>query len=361
MSHDRAFMERALLLAARGRGLTSPNPMVGAVIVAGGEVVGQGFHQRAGGPHAEVLALQAAGVAARGATLYCTLEPCCHHGRTGPCVVPIVAAGVRRVVAATEDPNPLVSGGGIRYLREHGLEVEVGPCAEAARSLNAPFFTACRLGRPHVTAKVALSSDAGVARADRRPVRLTSAPLDRLMQRQRAEVDALAVGVGTLEADDPQLTVREVYRERPLTRVVFDPRLRGSPSARVFTTRAFGPVLVATSESQLAAQPSRAEALWRAGAEILATPTGSLEETLRVLAARGVQSLLLEGGPRLHRAAFEAGVIDRVQLLVAPMALGPGRLPWIGVDELSLADLRGLRTSVVGPDVLIEGDVHRTH
>lgn len=354
-------MNRALLLASRGRGLTSPNPMVGAVVVSGGEVVGQGYHHRAGGPHAEVEALRDAGPRAEGATLYCTLEPCCHHGRTGPCVVPIVGAGIRRVIAATEDPNPLVSGGGVRYLRERGVTVEVGLCAEEAAALNAPFFTMQAHGRPHVTVKVALSSDAGVALADRRPWRLTSAPLHRLMQRQRAEVDAIAVGVGTIETDDPQLTVREVYRERPLTRVVFDAQLRVSPSARLFSTWDAGPILIVTTAASAALQPARVAALRDVRAEVLAMPTSELAEALRALAGRSVQSLLLEGGPRLHKAALEAGVVDRVQLLVAPVLLGPDKLPWVGIDHVSFENLRDVRTSVVGPDVLIEANVHRTH
>lgn len=354
-------MERALSLAARGRGLTSPNPMVGAVLVADGEIVGQGYHHRAGGPHAEVEALRSAGALARGATLYCTLEPCCHQGRTGPCVVPIVEAGVRRVVAATEDPNPLVSGGGVRFLREHGVGVDVGLCAEQARALNAPFFTMHAHGRPHVTAKVALSSDAGVALSDGRPVRLTSAAVDRLMQRQRAEVDAIGVGVGTVESDDPQLTVREVYRARPLTRVVFDPRLRVSPVARLFATRSAGPILVIAAASSVESFPARVAALRETGAEVVATATGGFAEALAALAQRAVQSLLLEGGPRLHEAALEAGLVDRVQLLVSPVLLGPDKRCWVSVDELSFRDLRDVRTSVVGPDVVIEANVHRTH
>lgn len=354
-------MERALSLAARGRGLTSPNPMVGAVLVAGGEIVGQGYHRRAGGPHAEVEALRSAGALAKGATLYCTLEPCCHQGRTGPCVVPIVEAGVRRVVAATDDPNPLVSGGGVRFLRDHGVPVEVGLCADQARGLNAPFFTMHAHGRPHVTAKVALSSDAGVARSDGRPIRLTSAAVDRLMQRQRAEVDALGVGVGTIESDDPQLTVREVYRARPLTRVVFDPHLRVSPDARLFATRAAGPILVMTAASAVDSLPARVVALRQAGADVVTTATGGFAEALAVLAQRAVQSLLLEGGPRLHQAAFEAGLVDRVQLLVSPVLLGADKRCWVSIDEFSFCDLRDVRTSIVGPDVVIEADVHRTH
>lgn len=354
-------MERALSLAARGRGLTSPNPMVGAVLVADDEIVGQGYHRRAGGPHAEVEALQSAGALASGATLYCTLEPCCHQGRTGPCVVPLVEAGVRRVVAATEDPNPLVSGGGLRFLREHGVGVHVGLCGEQARALNAPFFTMHAHGRPYVTAKVAMSSDAGVARANGRPVRLTSPGLDRLMQRQRAEVDAIGVGVGTIESDNPHLTVREVYRTRPLTRVVFDARLRMSPVARLFDTGAAGPILVMTAASSVELLPARVAALRDAGAEIVATPTGGFAEALAALAERAVQSLLLEGGPRLHQAALEAGLVDRVQLLVSPVLLGTDKRPWLSVDELSFRDLSDVRTSVVGPDVMIEANVHRTH
>ena len=230
-------MARALRLAARGCGRTSPNPMVGATVVAGdGTIVGDGWHQRAGTPHAEVHALDQAGDRANGATLVCTLEPCCHHGRTGPCVDRIIAAGIAHVVAATEDPNPRVAGGGFRRLRDAGIQVTVGVGADAARRLNRPFMTVMRTGRPWVILKSGTSVDGMIAPAPGTRLQITSAASMRLVQRLRAEVDAVAVGSGTVLVDDPLLTVRDVYRERPLVRAVFDRRLRMPPSARLLRT-----------------------------------------------------------------------------------------------------------------------------
>jgi len=229
---DAGYIAQALVLAERGRGTTSPNPMVGAVVVNGeGVVVGRGAHAFAGGPHAEVLALADAGPQARGATLYCTLEPCSHTGRTGPCAPQVVAAGIRRVVLSMQDPNPLVSGAGIALLRAQGLAVTVGVLEAEARRLNAPFLTAIGSGRPHVTMKAALSADSKVASAGSRPVRLTGEVANRRVHRDRAEVDAIVVGSGTLLLDDPLLTARGAYRGRPLARVILDrrlPTIRGS-------------------------------------------------------------------------------------------------------------------------------------
>src|SRR5437660_9091505 len=249
------YMERALFLAARGRGRTSPNPMVGAVVVtADGIVVGQGYHERAGEAHAEVRALDAAGSLARGATLYCTLEPCVHTGRTGPCTERIVSAGIARVVAAIGDPNPVVNGRGFAFLRGRGVDVEVGLGAAAASRLNQPFFTLMRQGRPFVIAKAAVSADGQVAATAGRPIRLTSPESDRHAHQTRAEMDAIGVGSGTILADDPRLTARGAYRDRPLARVIFDRHLRTPPTARVLSTRDAGPVIIVTT-----AQSARAE------------------------------------------------------------------------------------------------------
>ena len=250
------YMARALFHAGRGRGRTSPNPLVGAVVVSADDiVVGYGYHERAGEAHAEVRALDMAGSRAKGSTLYCNLEPCCHVGRTGPCVVRIVEADVARVVAATEDPDPLVRGRGFAFLREHGVRVEVGPEAETATLLNQPFFTRIREERPFVTLKAAVSLDGHVAAEPGRPTALTSAQANRHAHAFRAEVDAIAVGVGTVLADDPQLTARGAYRAQPLVRVVFDRQLRLPPEARVLSTGEAGPVIIVTT----AAAAGRAE------------------------------------------------------------------------------------------------------
>jgi diaminohydroxyphosphoribosylaminopyrimidine deaminase/5-amino-6-(5-phosphoribosylamino)uracil reductase len=358
--NDLDYMRRALALAERGRGTSSPNPMVGALVVsADGVVVGAGYHARAGGPHAEVVALEAAGARARGATLYVTLEPCCHTGRTGPCVERIVAAGIRRVVAAVLDPNPRVRGGGVHYLRAHGLEVTLGVAAREAARLNAPFFTAMTRGRPFVILKAAVSLDGRVAGPGGRPVSLTAAPARRHAHLLRAEVDAIGVGSETVLQDDPELTAREVYRARPLVRVIFDRRLRTPPTARVLSTLEAGPVIIVTSEATVARAPDRARALEAAGAVLEPLHDASLPAALRRLGERQIRSLLLEGGPTLHGAAWSAGVVDRVRLYVAPAWLGPEAVAWLPVGTCSVAELDEVTVELCGPDVVIDGYVHR--
>jgi diaminohydroxyphosphoribosylaminopyrimidine deaminase / 5-amino-6-(5-phosphoribosylamino)uracil reductase len=242
---DERWMRRALQHARRGLGRTTPNPVVGACIVTDdGVVVGQGAHERAGEAHAEIHALEEAGDAARGATLYCTLEPCSHTGRTGPCTARIIAAGIRRVVAAMEDPFPLVSGRGLAALRAAGLDVQVGPGRDAAMRLNQPFLTTIRTGRPFVIIKAASSIDARIAAGTGMRTPLTSVAARRRAQYDRAWIDAIGIGSETLLVDDPLLTARDVYRERPLIRVVFDRRLRTPPEARLFSTVADGPVII---------------------------------------------------------------------------------------------------------------------
>lgn len=362
MASDALFMQRALFLAGRGRGQTTPNPMVGSVVVSSsGRVVGAGFHPRAGEPHAEVLALREAGPAARGATLYCTLEPCCHHGRTPPCVEQIAAAGVARVVAAVQDPNPKVAGRGFQYLRERGIVVDVGEGEAEAVRLNRPFFMAMTAGRPWVIAKAALSADGHVAAHPGRRTALSSGSANRCSQLHRAEVDAIGVGIGTILADDPVLTCRDVYRGRPLVRVVFDRQARTPPDGRLLGTLDQGPVVVVTASDPNADGEARATRLESAGARVLAVPGGDLVTALRALLPLQVLSLLLEGGPGLQRAAWQAGVVDAVRVIVTPRMLGPGGVPWLSAGEVSLSGLSGVRVVPLGPDVLIEGDVYRTH
>lgn len=359
MLSDERYMDEALRLAARGRGGTSPNPMVGAVIVApNGEIIGAGYHQRAGLPHAEVVALEAAGPGARGATLYCTLEPCCHVGRTGPCVDRILGSGIARVVVAIEDPNPRVNGGGVRRLRERGVEVVTGVRRRDALTLNEAFFTWTRLGRPFVIMKVAASLDGRVAERPGVATRLTSDEAMARVHRLRSEVDAIAVGSGTILVDDPQLTARGVTRSRPLVRVIFDRRLRTPPAARVLATLDAGPVWIVTDEANSPPRRARAHGLRQAGATIL-TVSGDVGDVMRDLGRREVTSLLLEGGTTVHGAAWAAGVVDRVQVYVAPVALGPSGVPWVQDPRLSIASLGDLRAEICGPDTLIEGYVHR--
>jgi diaminohydroxyphosphoribosylaminopyrimidine deaminase/5-amino-6-(5-phosphoribosylamino)uracil reductase len=358
---ERDYMDRALFHAARGAGRTSPNPLVGAVVVsADGVVVGQGFHQRAGEAHAEVVALAEAGSRARGATLYCTLEPCCHQGRTGPCVSQIVDAGVVRVVAAVEDPNPAVRGRGFAFLRERGVAVEVGLAADRAVTLNQPFFTMMREGRPFVMLKAATSIDGRIAEAPGRRSALTSAAANRHAQRFRAEVDAIAVGSGTILADDPELTARGAFRERPLTRVIFDRRLRTPPGARVLSTPEAGPVIIVTTAASEARADLRA-ALQERGAQLEVVADGTLRAALQRLAERQIESLLLEGGAEVHAAAWDESLVDYVRLYVTPHVLGPHGVPLLAERSFSSAELRDRRVLPLGPDVLIEGYVHGTH
>jgi diaminohydroxyphosphoribosylaminopyrimidine deaminase/5-amino-6-(5-phosphoribosylamino)uracil reductase len=351
-------MARALFHAARGEGRTSPNPLVGAVVVSqDGIVLGQGHHERAGGAHAEVRALAEAGGRARGATLYCTLEPCAHHGRTGPCAARIVDAGIRRVVAAVQDPNPLVNGRGLAFLQSHGVDVRLGPGAAQSIALNQPFFTLIREGRPFVTLKAATSADGFIAGSAGGRTLLTSAPANRHAHRRRAAFDAIAVGVGTVIADDPLLTVRGVYRERPLTRVIFDRSLRTPPDARVLSTLASGPVMIVTTERAAANRDVR-HRLEARGAEVLSAGTTSIKGALRLLAGREIASLLLEGGAAIHAAAWAEEVVDFVRLYVSPRNLNAG-VRLLSDPSFSTATLADRRVDIIGPDVLIEGYVHR--
>jgi diaminohydroxyphosphoribosylaminopyrimidine deaminase/5-amino-6-(5-phosphoribosylamino)uracil reductase len=348
-------MERALFHAERGRGRTSPNPIVGAVVVdANGIVAGQGAHLGPGGPHAEIVALDRAGERAEGGTLYCTLEPCSHTGRTGPCVERIHAAGIRRVVAAAADLNPQVAGRGFAYLESRGIEVVAGIGRDAAERQLAPFFTWVTRNRPFVIAKVAISRDGFIGQAGRR-VELTGPAANRFLHRQRAEVDAIAVGSGTVLADDPELTARGAYRFRPLTRVIFDWRARVPAEARVFSTVDAGPVIMVVGHDAARRDPARLATLRGRGAVVHVAREHRVEPVLSWLASRDVMSLLVEGGSVLHRAFAEAGAIDRVQRVVTPRELGSG----IAAADLPPAGAPATRTQL-GDDELIEFDVHRT-
>jgi diaminohydroxyphosphoribosylaminopyrimidine deaminase/5-amino-6-(5-phosphoribosylamino)uracil reductase len=356
---DEARMDEALALAARGRGATSPNPMVGAVITLGGRTLGRGYHVRAGAPHAEVMALNEAGESARGARLYCTLEPCCHTGRTGPCVERVVRAGLREVIVAVEDPNPRVDGAGLAYLRNHGVAVSVGLRRAAATRLNEGFFTVQRRSRPFVTMKAAVSLDGCIAAAPGQRTPLTGPASSTHAQAVRATVDAIAVGSGTVCVDDPLLTARGVARARPLVRVLFDTRMRTSPTARIFGTLDVGPVLVMTSEPAVDAWPRRAAALEAAGAVIEALPARDPALAISRLVAHDVCDLLVEGGAVLHRAIWDAKLVDRVRLYVAPVTLGPGAVPWMTDGGFSMAAYGGGEPRRLGDDVLLEADVQR--
>ncbi|HZW72806.1 MAG TPA: bifunctional diaminohydroxyphosphoribosylaminopyrimidine deaminase/5-amino-6-(5-phosphoribosylamino)uracil reductase RibD, partial [Caldimonas sp.] len=357
---DERYMRRALFHAARGRGRTSPNPMVGAVILSpDGIVVGQGHTQPAGDAHAEVRALADAGARARGATMYVTLEPCAHHGRTGPCCERVVGAGIARVVAAVQDPNPLVNGRGFAYLREHGVTVDIGLGADESCALNRPFFTMMREHRPFVILKAATSLDGCIAEAPGRRTQLTSAPADRHAHAVRAEVDAIGVGINTLLVDDPLLTPRGPYRERPLVRVVFDRRLRTPPAAKVLSTRDAGPVIIVTTADVAACAELRTP-LQDAGADVAVARDGTFRAALEQLARRDIGSLLLEGGAEVIASAWDEGLVDCVSLYVTPHVMGQDGVPLLPGREGVSAALADRIVQTLGPDVLIEGYVHRT-
>ena len=347
---DADWMARALLLAERGRGTTTPNPLVGAVVVrAGGVVVGQGAHLKAGGPHAEVIALDVAGDNARGATLYCTLEPCCHVGRTGPCVERIAAAGIRRVVTAMPDPNPQVDGGGHTWLLEHGIEVETGVRQDEAARQNGPFLTWIEDGRPWTVLKTVTSADGFVGRAGER-TELSGAETNRWMQRQRAWIDALVVGAETMIVDDPLLTARGAFRIRPLTRVVIDWRGRTPLTARVWSTLSAGPVIMVVLEATVRADPERFEVLRLHGVTVEEFATRDLGAVAERLAGADVQSVVLEGGPGLQQAWLDAGLVDHVQWVITPAVLGDGVPMVAAVRERGQA----VEKLALGADQLVE-------
>ena len=339
---DHAFMRRALDLARRGWGQTAPNPMVGAVVVRDGEVVGEGFHARYGESHAEVVALAAAGERARGATLYVTLEPCTHHGKTPPCADAVIAAGVHRVVIATSDPNPEAAGGAAR-LRQAGISVEIGLESDAACELNAPFFHAFASKRPWIILKLATSLDGGIADASRTRGSagnwLTGDESRREVHRMRAGVDAVAVGIGTVLADDPLLTVREAPAPRvPPRRVIFDSELRTPLGAGVVR----GARVVPTTIIARRAAPDRHDAMAQAGVDVRVYET--LEAALLGLAANGIRAMLVEGGARLAASLLEQGMVDRLVIFQAPLVLGAGALnPFAYLSSSAAAALGHLR------------------
>lgn len=354
-------MRRALQLASRGVGRTSPNPAVGAVVVRDGVEVGWGYHRAAGQPHAEAEALARAGQQARGATLYVNLEPCDHHGRTPPCTEAVLAAGVQRVVVAMEDPDPQVRGRGLRRLQDAGVQVVVGVLEEEARRLNAPYIKHRTTGLPWVTCKWAVSLDGRIATRTGNSRWISGPQARAFAHRLRDGHDAVLVGCGTALRDDPALTCRIAGGRDPL-RVVVDGELHLGPEARMLR-EGTSSVVVATTP---AADPARADRLRRAGAEVwVCEPAGgrvSLRDVLRRLADRGVLSVLVEGGSMVHASLLEEGLVDRVVAFVAPVVVGgaqaPGAVSGRGVAELAQAlRLEDVSVHRLGPDVCVEGSV----
>lgn len=351
-------MQEALALARRGAGLTSPNPMVGAVVVAAGEIVGRGYHPRAGEPHAEVFALREAGARTRGAALYVTLEPCAHWGQTPPCTEAIIAAGIERVVAAMADPDQRVSGRGLRRLTEAGIETRVGVAEREARDLNEAYVKHRTTGTPFVTAKWAMTLDGRIATRTGESRWISGEASRALVHERRAATDAILVGVGTVLRDDPALTSLTAAARQP-RRIVLDSTLRVPPDARVLA-RDGTPVIIATTER---ASPAVRTVLEARGVEVLVAggPDGRVDLTslLRDLGRRGILSLLVEGGGTVHGAFFDAGLVDKVLVFLAPTIFGgpaPGPVGGTGVAELAQA-WRLARAEVhrLGEDLMIEG------
>jgi diaminohydroxyphosphoribosylaminopyrimidine deaminase / 5-amino-6-(5-phosphoribosylamino)uracil reductase len=350
MREEEGFMRRALDLAREGWGQTAPNPMVGAVVVRDGRVVGEGYHARYGESHAEVEALQAAGDRARGATLYVTLEPCRHTGKTPPCTDAIIAAGVQRVVVAVADPTPQ-AGGGARVLRDRGIDVDIGLLGALARELNAPFFNAVASDLPWTTLKLAMSIESAIS-SERGTTSWLTSPESRVaVHRLRAGHDAIAVGVGTVIADDPQLTVREANQPRvPLRRVVFDRRLRTPLTSALVRTARDTPTIIVTKDDRA----PKAAGLRDAGVQLLVA--GDLRDGFRQLRKHGIQSLLVEGGAHIASAVLAQKLVHRLVIFQAPVSLGPGALH--AFDGAQPAVLRALEQYPVldrrthGPDVM---------
>jgi len=358
---DARWMRRALRLASRGQGRTSPNPMVGAVIVKRGRAVGEGYHREVGGAHAEVNALRAAGPAARGATLYVTVEPCCHYGRTPPCTAAITKAGVSRVLAACLDPSPRVNGRGVRALRAAGIAVNVGVLEEEACRLNAAYFKHTTTGLPLVALKTAMSLDGKIATAAGESRWITGEKARLAAHRLRATHDALLVGVGTVLADDPRLTCRKARGNTPL-RVVLDSRAR-TPATAALLTADERPAIIAVTRR---APKGRVRRLKQAGARVWTVASRGdrvdLEVLLRRLGKQCIQSVIVEGGGTAAAAALAEGLVDRVYFFVAPCIIGGAQSPTAvdgeGVSRLADAwRMTSTRVRRLGDDLLITGDI----
>jgi diaminohydroxyphosphoribosylaminopyrimidine deaminase/5-amino-6-(5-phosphoribosylamino)uracil reductase len=357
-NHDLHFMEHALDLARNGVGLASPNPTVGCVIVKNGAIVGDGFHQYAERDHAEIVALKQAGEKARRATLYVTLEPCNHTGRTSPCTEAIVAAGISRVVAATEDPNPKTRGGGFTRLRSAGIDVVTGVLEREAQKLNEAFACWITTHKPFVTLKSALTLDGQLAIRQphgKKRAWITSEESRAEVHWMRHASDALLTGIGTILADDPLLTDRSgLPRRRRLLRVVLDTKMRLSPKAPIVET-ANDDLLVFTAASL---KSPKSRQLQDAGVELISLKSRrrkiDLNAVMKELGKRDILSILLEAGPRLNGAALESGIVHKLVLFYAPKVAGNSAVPFVHMTDANLPPLHVRSVQQFGPDVAIE-------
>lgn len=361
---DRWHMARALALAAQGRGAVEPNPLVGCLIAHGAEIVGEGWHRRYGGPHAEIEALQIAADRAAGATVYVTLEPCCHHGKTPPCTDALIAAGVARVVAALRDPFAQVDGAGARALQAAGIEVEFGLGEEEATRLNAPYLKLLAHARPWVIAKWAMTLDGKLASRTGDSRWISNETSRRVAHDLRGRVDAILVGSGTVRADDPLLTARPAG-PRSALRIVLDSQGAIDLNSQLVKSAGDAPVLIAISEVLAA---DRRRALERSGCELFClsgeTPAARLDSLLAELGRRRLTNLLVEGGSRVLGSFFDAGLVDEAHVFIAPKLLGGGAAPspiagqgWLHMAEAGV--LVSPRIETLEGDVYISGRLAR--
>ncbi len=360
MNSGEGYMKKALELARKGEGLTSPNPLVGAVLVNGGEIVGKGYHSRAGAPHAEIEALHDAGEKARGSELYVNLEPCCHYGRTPPCTEAITRAGVKKVVVAMKDPNPQVAGQGVQKLEEAGLEVICGTLEKEARKLNEAFIKHIQRGVPFVILKTASTLDGKIA-TRRGDTRWITGEASRLMvHRLRNRVDGILVGIQTVLQDDPRLTTR-LEGGRDAARVIVDSMARLPPEARVVTVSSDTPTLLAVRED---APGERLELLRQRGVEVIPLPAEngkvSLSSLVEVLGRKNMNSLLVEGGGTINYSFLEKGLADKIYAFIAPLICGGIDAPtsFEGGGAAFLKDAWRLSETEVercGEDLLLKG------
>lgn len=360
-AYDEQYMQRALDLAALALGRTSPNPVVGAVIVQGDKIVGEGYHQKAGTEHAEIHALRQAGNLARGATVYVTLEPCSHYGKTPPCADALIAAGVSRVVAAVLDPNPLISGQGMEKLKRAGIETQIGVLAEPAQRLNEVFFKYITTDRPFIAMKTAMTLDGKIATFQGNSKWITSAPAREYVHQLRNRYDGIMVGIGTVIADDPRLNTRlnDTDVHDPV-RIIIDGELLLPITSQIVKTSRQQRTLVFTSHY---AEPDREERLKSYGVEVIRTDGKTdqldLNRIMHYLGQQGITSVLIEGGAGLNASLWEHGLVDKVYWFIAPKIVGgvkaPGPIAGAGIPVMNEAiELTNMRVEQVGTDLLIE-------
>jgi diaminohydroxyphosphoribosylaminopyrimidine deaminase/5-amino-6-(5-phosphoribosylamino)uracil reductase len=362
---DKLFIKRTLTLAARARGMTSPNPMVGALLVKNGKILSEGYHKKAGTPHAEAIAIDAAGERAAGATLYVSLEPCCHKDkRTPPCTQKIVAAGIERVVVSMKDPNPKVSGKGIEELRSAGIEVVSGIFEEQARRLNEYYIKHVATGVPFVVMKIAMTLDGKIATPGGESKWITGEIARKAVHRLRAGVDAIMTAIGTVKADNPQLTCR-VKRGKNPVRVIIDPELEIPPDANVLCVPP--ETMIVTRREESDARSQRESTLADKGIRIVHFDGEkvNLSRLMKELGGAGISSLLIEGGSSLNSYCIESGIVDKVMFFIAPKIIG-GKDSYSAIGGKAFRNLqeahrvRDVKIRKIGEDILVEGYVEKT-